>query len=643
MQHDIQSILFSFDSEEEENSGSLAPHGDQPAWDLGQEYDSFDDRRFITDLAQVKSLALEIESLEPVIAPVLERAEALRPEEEKELLASVRLMLVLSLDCGTLFSNLAVFANCVASVNGSDTKAKESRGILASVGARLEKAESVLDLLLARGSASFVESVISSQEGRAHAFRIRQLRKYKNRLLPLAEEKVVATLVPDGLKAWSTLYDAIASTAKCLLKTKEGEKAIGMAEAASLWRDSKPFIREAAWRAQSETFALHEESLAAILNSIAGWRLAEYELRSKKETVHFLDAALAQNRMSRKTLDAMLSVVAEAREIGREALQLQARLMGVPKLACWDILAPCPELPGRIAGSAQAQYSFVDGLALVQNAYGRVHKEMEDFVLEMRDKKRIEARILPTKRPGAYCTRFAKSRTSWVFQTYRGSLADVSTLAHELGHAYHGKLLRDLPLPETRYPMALAETASTFAETALGDYLEITATDTQSRMEIAWSDAQDAATFLINIPARFAFEKRYYELRSEKPLGAAALSELMRATWEEYYGDSLCEYDSGFWRSKLHFYMSGNSFYNFPYTFGYLFSLGVYARRQTLGSDFHTAYTALLRDTGRMETEELAAKHLDVDLTASDFWRASIGVVRAKVDRFAGLVSAIGR
>jgi oligoendopeptidase F len=299
---------------------------------------------------------------------------------------------------------------------------------------------------------------------------------------------------------------------------------------------------------------------------------------------------------------------------------------------------------------------------------------MGDFVLEMRDARRIEARVLPTKRPGAYCTRFPKTRTPRVFLTYRGALSDVSTLAHELGHAYHGKLLAGLPLAETEYPMNLAETASTFAETALGDYLDSLgqgsgaaggqaaggqaaggsgssgaagAPDGLSRaelaglLEVAWSDAQDAATFLVNIPARFAFEKAFYERRAEKPLGPAALSALMEETMREHYGDSLSEYDPGFWRSKLHFYMSGLSFYNFPYTFGYLFSLGVYARRAELGKGFHEAYCALLRDTGRMETEALAERHLGVDLRKPDFWRASVDIVRRKVDRFESLVERL--
>ena len=109
---------------------------------------------------------------------------------------------------------------------------------------------------------------------------------------------------------------------------------------------------------------------------------------------------------------------------------------------------------------------------------------------------------------------------------------------------------------------------------------------------------------------------------------------MMSAAWEKWYGDSLAEPDPLFWASKLHFYISGLSFYNFPYLFGYLFSLGVHARRDALGDDFFPRYVALLRDTGRMTAEDLAAKHLDADLTRPDFWRATVATLESRIDRF---------
>jgi oligoendopeptidase F len=620
--------------------------GSPPAWDLSPEYHSFDDPEFAADLARVDELVAELENIAPAAATVLHRAETLEPESEQSLLDLIAMAFALGDEITARFGNLCVYTNCIASVDGRDERAKALRGQFASMGARVDKAWNPVSLLLARASEDFVRAALERPQAVGHAFRIGQTRKYRGRLLDLNEENVVSALAPDGLDAWGRLYDSITGTAKARLKPPSApEREIGLSEAAALLRDSDRDVREAAFRAQTEAFAAQEESLAAILNSLAGWRLAEYGMRSREAPLHFLDVALSSNRLERATLDAMFAVVDENREMGRRALRAQARLMGLPRIACWDTLAPAP----RPAGAEPRNFSFEEALGMVRAAYSAVDPAMGDFVLEMLDGGRIEARVLAAKRPGAYCTRFPKSRTPRVFMTYRGSLSDVSTLAHELGHAYHGRLLAALPLAETSYPMNLAETASTFAETALADYLGGRADGQKpdasvgysDLVAISWADAQDAASFLINIPARFAFEKTFYEARAKGPLGAAALSELMGSIMREYYGDSLSEVDAGFWRSKLHYYMSGLSFYNFPYTFGYLFSLGVYSRRELFGPSFHERYCALLRDAGRMETEDLAQKHLGVDLRKPDFWRASCAIVARKVERFENLVDKL--
>jgi len=638
-----------------------------PAWDLSSEYPSFDHPSFAADLEAIEALLAELEALSPTAEEALERADRLDPASDGALLESALRFLELKTRLETLFDNVRTYANCRASLDGQDAKAKELRGVFSTMGARIDKAESAFALLLARASDSFADALLASPRASGDAFAIRQARKFRDRLLELSEERVVSSLYPDGFEAWSRLYDAIAGTARARYSGPDPteapraaqaahgaaqvapkvERDMGLSEVASLLRAPDRSVREAAFRAQTAAFEIHGESLAAILNALAGHRLAEYGMRSRKAPMRFLDAALSMNHMEEATLEAMMSVVDASRDLGRKALRLQAKLLGVERLACYDLLAPAPAM-----GAVEAKtYTFSEGFDLVRAAYSSVEPAMGDFVDAMLGGGRIEARVLSSKRPGAYCTSFPKSGKANVFLTYRGSLADVSTLAHELGHAYHESLVASLPLMETRYPMNLAETASTFAETALGDYLDSGAAGGAARasgaaagasssnlLEVSWSDAQDASTFLLNIPARFAFEKAFYEARAEKPLGPEALSDLMGRTWEEYYGDSLSELDPGFWRSKLHFYKSAVSFYNFPYTFGYLFSLGVYARRAELGKDFHKAYCALLRDTGRMETEELAMKHLGVDLRKPDFWEASIGIVRRKVERFERLV-----
>lgn len=218
-------------------------------------------------------------------------------------------------------------------------------------------------------------------------------------------------------------------------------------------------------------------------------------------------------------------------------------------------------------------------------------------------------------------------------------MSDVLTLAHELGHAFHNWVMRDMPLCTTRYPMTLAETASIFAENVVRDALLAKAKTKEDKIEMLWEELSSALALTINIPVRYEFEKAFYELRSSKELGAEDLSELMRVTWEEWYGDSMNEADSLFWASKLHFSIPEVSFYNYPYLFGYLFSIGVYAQREAKGADFYGDYINLLRDTGIMRAEEVVQKHLQMDLTQETFWQQSLDRVSNQIDEFERLIS----
>jgi oligoendopeptidase F len=189
--------------------------------------------------------------------------------------------------------------------------------------------------------------------------------------------------------------------------------------------------------------------------------------------------------------------------------------------------------------------------------------------------------------------------------------------------------------------MSLAETASTFGETLVRDALFANAATPQTRLAIAWEELAALVAFVLNIPTRFAFEKRFYEAREERPLRAAEFKDMMSEAWREWYGDTLAEPDPMFWASKLHFYISGISFYNFPYLFGYLFSMGIYHRRATMGDAFFPSYRTLLMDTGRMTAEDLARKHLDVALDKPEFWRTTLDSMKARVDVFEGLLDEV--
>ena len=224
--------------------------------------------------------------------------------------------------------------------------------------------------------------------------------------------------------------------------------------------------------------------------------------------------------------------------------------------------------------------------------------------------------------------------------TWGGSRSDLLTLAHELGHAFHNWVMRDMPLCQTRYPMTLAETASIFAENIVRDYLFEQVESREDKLEMLWEELSSCYALMINIPVRFEFEKAFYEQRMAGELSAEQLCDLMSQTWKEWYGESMTEADPYFWASKLHFSISEVSFYNYPYLFGYLFSKGVYAQREAKGERFYSDYVNLLRDTGSMMAEDVVDKHLGMTLSNEAFWQQSVEMVKHKIDMFEFLLDS---
>lgn len=240
----------------------------------------------------------------------------------------------------------------------------------------------------------------------------------------------------------------------------------------------------------------------------------------------------------------------------------------------------------------------------------------------------------PGKAPGGYCAELPESKESRIFMTYAESSSEVSTLAHELGHAFHSHVMTDLPTLNQQYAMNVAETASTFAEMIVADATVKEAASKEEKITLLDTKMQNALAMFLNIHARFLFETRFYNERQNGILTEDRLGELMEEAQKEAYQNSLSEYHPHFWASKLHFFIADVPFYNFPYTFGYLFSLGIYARSLEEGDSFEDKYIALLRDTASMSTEDLAMKHLGVDLTTPAFWEAGIAIMKKDVDTF---------
>ncbi|MXY58878.1 MAG: M3 family oligoendopeptidase [Gammaproteobacteria bacterium] len=607
-------------------------------WDLTGEYPAADSPEIDADSKRLGALLDDIERRNGALIPLLDGVAALTVHTAADAIEDARRIFALIEQARKLLRAPETYAECCLSVDGQDEQAQALLGRLQSASKRFDELAEPLGQFLDLAPGPVVEAYLADPSVAPSRFNVEHSRRRRHELLPLAEENLVTGLGEDGIHAWGRLYDQLSGTLSCDVAVGNEHRDVGLAEAAGFMQSSDDRLRENAWRAVNETWDGQVESCAAAINAIAGWRLELCRKRTARAgaPVHYLDAPLHANRIQRETLDTVLQVAQEAIPLARRAARLQANAYGKEHYGPWDNRAPAPVAHGESAESI----AYDEAVDLIAGAYGDVESEMGDFVRMMAEKRWIEGTVGPRKRPGAYCTGFLKSRTPRVYMTYTGGSSDVITLAHELGHAFHSWVMRDLPDSQRRYGMSIAETASTFGETIVRDALLRRAENPSAALDIVWEEAAALVTFILNIPTRFEFERNFYDARAERPLNPKELKAMMSAAWEKWYGESIAEGDPLFWASKLHFYISGLSFYNFPYLFGYLFSLGVYARRATFGDEFFPRYKALLMDTGRMTTEDLAAKHLDVDLTQPDFWRDTLAMIEPRIDHFEALVNA---
>lgn len=608
-----------------------------PQWENGSEYRDLNASEFVLDLEKLRELLAHIQKQSLLFDEKLDRSCELS-ESDVDLIVAAAHLRSMADDAFIIGANLGTYVSCLLSCHGGHTQARQMQGVLRQLMTSLEEYLTSLDLILTQAPDSFVDACLLREEFKPHKFSICKQRERRPFLLSLNEERTLTRFSVNGPDAWGTLYDNISSSLQCRLDVGGEQKTMGLARAAGYAQSADSAERLAAYRGVEAAWSTQRESCASILNALAGWRLDEYKSRSVQQPMHFLDQPLHSSRISRSTLEMMMNVVEQNSSVGREALKIKASELKRGALGPWDLFAPAP-----ITSETEHddKITFAQACEIVREAFADVDPKMGDFVDLMIKNRWIEGTISDTKRPGAYCTRFSKSRSPRVYMTYKGSMDDVGTLAHELGHAFHNWVMRDLPLPETWYPMTLAETASIFAETVVGDVMLKRAKTSQEKRKILWGELGSAEAFLLNIPSRFWFESAFYEKRLERTLSPDEFSELMNQAWTRAYGDTLTEMNQSFWCSKLHFHISGLSFYNFPYTFGYLFALGVYAQREQQGADFYENYVSLLRDTGRMTAEEVARKHLGVDLSNPDFWQQSIEMVKRQIESYKGLLQTL--
>ncbi|HEX9683449.1 MAG TPA: M3 family oligoendopeptidase, partial [Acidimicrobiales bacterium] len=479
---------------------------------------------------------------------------------------------------------------------------------------------------LARWAADHDLDGVLARSGQAadHEFALRRAAVLAHHQMAPGEEALANDLSLIGSNAWYRLYSDLTSSITGVVDLPDrGPSSMGIFAIRGLATHPSRDVRAAAFNAELECWRSNEIAIAGALNAIKGETIT---LNDRRGWTDDLEPALATNNVEREVLDAMNVAVTESLPDFRRYLHAKARLLGVDRLAFWDLFAPTGEV---------SPTTWVAAVASVRDRFATYSPRLASLVDRAVSESWLDVAPRPGKVGGAFCMS-VRDDESRVLLNFDGSADGVQTLAHELGHAYHNTQLAHRTALQRGTPMALAETASIFCETLTVD-AGLAATIGDERLALLDVDLTGACQVVVDIRSRFLFESRLFDARRRSTLSAADLCDLMAETQVEAYGDGLGPeaLHPYMWAAKPHYY--GSSFYNWPYTYGLLFGIGLFARYREDPASFREGYDDLLSTTGMSSARDLAAR-FEIDVGSPDFWRSSLAVLCARIDEFESLV-----
>ena len=581
-------------------------------WSLDIFYKGIDDPALIADMAK----------LEETVAACKQKVASLSYDNTAR---DLREMIDLKETMTLLVRRLAGYFSLRRSANSRDTEVSAYMTKIQMMMASLARENVMFEKFV--GGIEDIDAVISGDEVlKEYKFYFGEIKDSVSHNMSDDAEDVFARMNISGGRAWGDLFSYMTSTLEVDYK---GEKTTlpairGLAESAD------PEERKAAYEAEIASYRKVKDPIAFALNSIKAQVNTEAELRGYKDA---LDVTLSNSRMKKDTLDAMLDAMREYMPKFREYLKHKAKLLGHDNGMPWyDILAPMGKADSRTFTAEEAHEYLVEHF----NSFA---PDLADMVDEAFKNDWIDFYSRPGKAGGAFCSNLPFLKQSRILTNFSGSFGSVVTLAHELGHAYHGMLIQNHRPLNTGYTMPVAETASNFNELIIVNDA-IAKSEGEEKIQLIESQLQDCTQIIVDIYSRFLFEDEVIRRRKSTFLFANDLEEIMLNAQREAFGDALDpDYMHPYmWCCKSHYFSAGLSYYNFPYAFGGLFSRGLYAKYLEEGEAFLPKYRALLNAT-TVDTVENVAHIAGIDLTKPEFWRKSLQMIADRIDEFIEVTS----
>ena len=576
-------------------------------WDLSFLYKSFEDEAFLADVARWPEMIAEQKAL----------LESGLGDQEK-----LEKLFALDEDMSALTDRLFNFTGLTLSADASNSVAQQYEDKLSLIANESSLVGSAITRYV--GSLSNLEEIIASSEKlQPIAFILREMAEEAKHTIPAEIEPWMLQMRLSGGSAFSQLRDKLDSTHTVDYR---GDS-LPLPAVRGMAYDGDAAVRKDAYEAEIASYKKIELPMAYCLNSI---KMEARTMAKARGYESVLDMTLSQNRMDRETLEAMITAIKEYLPHFRRYLRAKARYLGhADGLPFYDLFAP--------VGKASKAYSIEECREVLLREMGKFTPEMAKFIDNAFEQRWIDIYPREGKSGGAFCASAHSYDRSIVLTNYQGSFSDISTIAHELGHAWHNRCLAGLPYVMINTPMPLAETASIFNETMLAHQVLKNATEDE-QFTLLEASLMESTQTCVDILSRYLFETEVIDTRADHAMTVDELKDAMLRAQDATYGDGLDKdiRHPYMWACKSHYYSSGYNFYNFPYAFGELFGKGVFAQYLKEGDAFVPKYCQLLRSCGSDTISGVAAS-VGIDVRNPDFWRASLEVIKGEIDRFCAL------
>lgn len=582
-------------------------------WDLSNIYTSFESEEFIKDY---NSLDKDMETLNNFAQNNFREVSAVNISGFISLLNSFY----------SKFTRLYNYAELTLSVDVNNKTAQRYDELLFKKLPKIKKAEVMFKKYL--GYIDDVDKLIeNNEELKEFEFFIKDCIKESRHILSDEEEVMIAKLQTTGSNAFATLQNQITSNHLVEINMDGEDKKLPLPYVRNLAYSDNSDVRKKAYEAELKSYKNIELASAACLNGIKGEVITLCRERGYESP---LQMTLERSRMEKETLSAMLQAMNESLPYFRKYLKKKAELLGHKDgLPFYDLFAPV-----KLSNKEEIKFSIDEARAYIVRNFGTFSPKLAAFADKAFQNKWIDGEIREGKQGGAFCAGIHAIGESRIMANFNGTLNDVLTLSHELGHGYHGECLKNESYLNSDYPMPIAETASIFCETIVKS-AAIKEGSREEAFSILEGSISDACQVIVDIMSRYYFETALFKIREDHALSVDEMKDEMIKAQLATYGDGL---DKNFlhpymWVCKPHYYYAEANFYNFPYAFGQLFAKGLYAIYLEKGQEFVEEYDKLLQVTGKKSVADVA-KIMDVDVNSIEFWRGSLKLIEEEIDQF---------